>query len=376
MIYLDNAATSGIKPSGVINAVNTALTKYVANPGRGGHTRSMDTAYMIYSVRQKAMEFFGAESAENVVFTQNCTHSANCVIKGVLEKNDHIIISDLEHNAVMRPLFEMNKSGVKFSVAKTYVGDDKATVKSFEELITDKTKMIMCTHASNVFGCILPIEKIGELCKKHGLIFAVDGAQTAGVIDINMKKMNIDFLCIAPHKGLYAPMGTGMLIARKPLKNTVIQGGTGSNSFSMFQPAEMPDRIESGTVNVAGICGIGAGIDFVKRKGISNIYKSEFLLCKYLFDKLKKMPNIILYSDDYLPSKTVPVLSFNIKNMNSEDTAALLNKNGIAVRAGFHCAPTAHIKYGTDSIGTVRVSVGIGNSINDINKLINILKKV
>ncbi len=376
MIYLDNAATSGIKPSSVMNAVNMALKKYAANPGRGGHTRSMETAYMIYSVREKVSSMFGCDSAEQVCFTQNCTHSANYVIKGILENGDHVIISDLEHNAVMRPVFQMSQNGVKFSVAKTVLNDDNATANNFEKLITDKTKLIICTHASNVFGCILPIQKIGDICKKHNIIFAVDAAQTAGVLNIDMQKMNIDFLCIAPHKGLYAPMGTGILIARKKLKNTIIQGGTGSNSFQLLQPEEMPERIESGTVNVPGICGIGAGVDFVKSMGIDNIYKKEYGHCKFLFDILKTMKNVKLYTDDFTYSRFVPVLSFNIKNRDSEEVAAILNDNSIAVRAGFHCAPSAHIKYGTDKTGTVRVSPGIGNSTDEIKKFLNVIKKL
>ena len=282
MIYFDNAATTGKKPQNVIKATLTALSEYSANPGRSGHTLSVKTADAIYRIREKAANFFGATGAEKVVFTLNCTHAINCVIKGVLKKGDHVIVSTFEHNAVMRPL---KKIGNPYSEAKVSLFDDEETVEEFKRLIKPNTRMIICTGASNVFGKLLPIEKIGKLCAERGILFAVDAAQIAGVIPVNMQKMHIDFLCAAPHKGLYAPMGTGILIAEKYIENTVLEGGTGTNSAQLTQPEYLPERLESGTLNVPGILGIGAGIDFVNSIGLEKIYNYEMNLIRRLYDK-------------------------------------------------------------------------------------------
>ncbi|MBO5725444.1 MAG: aminotransferase class V-fold PLP-dependent enzyme [Clostridia bacterium] len=375
MIYLDNAATSGIKPSRVIGAVEYALKKYSANPGRSGHRLSMNAALAVYNAREKIKEMFGATQVENVAFTLNCTHALNCVIKGALSYGDHVIVSDLEHNAVMRPLEKLKNEGkITYTVAKSVENDDNATLENFKNCITTNTKLIICTHASNVFGCVMPIEKIGNLCKEYGLFFAVDAAQSAGVLEIDMQKMHIDYLCIAAHKGLFAPMGTGVLIAEKPLKHTVLEGGTGTDSFNLEQPTVMPEMLESGTINLPGICGISAGVDFIKTRGIRNIYLHEFNLCKYLFEQLSSCKNIQLYNKDFELFKKVPVLSFNVLGYDSNEISMRLNEYGIAVRSGFHCAPSAHIKYGTDKQGTVRVSPGILTKREDIDYLLKILK--
>ena len=376
MIYLDNAATSGIKPSGVVNAVTAAMKKYSANPGRSGHTASINTADMVYKTREKAADFFGSSAAENVAFTLNCTHALNCVIKGVLKRGDHVVVSDMEHNAVMRPLEKLKKDGIiTWDTAETSA-DDNVTAHNFEQLIKDNTRLLICTNASNVFGFVLPIAKIGELCRKKGILFCVDSAQSAGVLPIDMQKQNIDFLCVAPHKGLYAPMGTGILIAEKPLDNTLLEGGTGSESFNLSQPDTMPERLESGTVNVVGIAGISAGIDFVNSRGIKNIYNHEFCLARQLFEGLKKLPKAVLYNDEIRYMKNAPVISFNISGYGSDNVADILNKRGIAVRPGFHCAPSAHTKMGSADTGTVRVSPGLFNNDRQIAFLLNILKKL
>ncbi len=377
MIYLDNAATSGIKPSRVIGAVECALKKYSANPGRSGHRLSMNAALAVYAAREKIQKMFAATQVENVAFTLNCTHALNCVIKGVLANGDHVIVSDLEHNAVMRPLQKLKNEGViTYSVAKTVEGDDEATVQCFKDCINENTKLIICTHASNVFGCVLPIGQIGQLCKDSGILFAVDAAQSAGVLDIDMQKMHIDFLCIAAHKGLYAPMGTGVIIAEKALSNTVLEGGTGTDSFNLDHPLTMPEMLESGTVNVPGICGISAGVDFINAKGMRNIYLHEYDLCNYLFKRLSECKNVVLYNKDFNVFEKAPVVSFNVSGYDSNTVAQRLSSNGIAVRAGFHCAPSAHIKYGTDDIGTVRISPGIMTTRDDMEYLLKILKKI
>lgn len=373
MIYFDNAATTGHKPTQVINAVDNALKNLSANPGRSGHTLSQNAAFKVYETRDKTAEFFNCDGAEKVVFTQNCTASINYVLKGVLNSNDHIIVSDLEHNAVMRPLKSMN---ISYTIAEVSLEDDSQTVKNFLNAVNKNTKMIFCTAASNVFGKMLPLEKIGALCKKHGLLFGVDAAQGAGVFNIDMEKMNIDYLCVAPHKGFYAPMGLGVLIVKGPIKRTLIEGGTGTDSFSFLQPDTLPEMLESGTINLPAIVGLSAGIDFVNSRK-NNILEYENILVKKLYKGLSQNSDIVLYTD---PSNGgyVPVLSFNIKNIPSEKTAAYLNGRGFALRAGLHCAPVAHQKIGTIKTGTVRFSPSVFNTDKEVDLLlknVNFFKK-
>ena len=371
MIYFDNAATTGIKPKVVVEAVKNALEHYSANPGRSGHSASIKTAEAVYKTREKLSEFFGSDGPETVVFTQNCTHSANCVIKGILKKGDHCIISSLEHNAVVRPLV---KTGISYSVADVSLEDDDITVENFRSLIKPNTRLIFCMGASNVWGKILPIEKIGKLCREKGILFAVDAAQTAGVIPIDMKKQNIDFLCMAPHKGLYAPMGIGVLIARKNLPQTIIEGGTGTNSLELFQPPRLPERLESGTLNVPAVLGVLAGLDYVSKIGIRRLYESELSLIVKLYRELKMMPQIVLYTPLPAPNSYAPLLSFNLKDSDSSKVANLLSQNNIAVRGGLHCSPFAHRQMGTQNMGAVRVSVASFNNGAEIDGFISVLR--
>ena len=367
MIYFDNAATTGKKPAEVINAVVTALKGYSANPGRGGYKYSAKTADAVFRVREKTAEFFGAEGPEKVVFTLNCTHSINAVLKGVLKKGDHIVVSSLEHNAVMRPL---KKAGTSYTVAEVSLTDDETTVENFKRAIRPNTKMIFCTGGSNVLGRLLPIERIGELCKEKKLLFGVDAAQIAGVIPIDMKKMNIDYLCVAAHKGLYAPMGLGILICRKSIPETIIEGGTGTNSLDLTQPSELPERLESGTVNVPAIIGLGAGLDFIEKRGIKRLYSEEMKLIKAIYNGLAKNRNIELYTPLPEPWSYAPLLSFNFKGIESNAVARLLDQNNIAVRAGYHCAPSAHKQIGTLENGAVRVSVSAFNTFAEADTFI------
>lgn len=376
MIYFDNAATTGKKPLGVIKAVTNAFYELSANPGRGGHKASLKTAEAVFNVRKKAATLFGAKGEESVIFTPSCTAAINYVLKGILKSNDGLVISSLEHNSVTRPAETLKKAGVDVTVAEVIFGDKEATVRSFERAIKPNTKAVLCTHASNVTGEIMPIEQIGELCRKKGIIFVVDAAQTAGVLPIDVGKMNIDFLCIAPHKGLYAPMGTGILIACKNIEHPLIEGGTGVNSALSFQPDEYPERLESGTLNIPGIVGIGAGIDFITNKGIENIYKTELELAKYIYSGLKKIPGCILYTPMPEYGGFVPVISFNIRGISASDTADLLDKANIAVRGGLHCAPYAHKRLGTIESGTVRISPAIFNTKKEADFLISALNSI
>lgn len=370
MIYFDNAATTGHKPSQVIRAVNNALEFLSANPGRSGHNASQKTAIAVYRTRKEIADYFNSEGAENVIFTTNCTHSINFVLKGVLRSGDHIIVSDMEHNAVMRPLVAMKAN---YSIAQVSLSDDEETLNNFKKKIKPNTKMILCTAASNVIGKQLPLKLIGKLCKEKNILFAVDAAQGGGVIPINMKEMNIDYLCIAPHKGFYSPMGLGVLIARKQIEHTVIEGGTGTDSLNFNQPMIMPEMLESGTINVPAIIGMYHGLQFVKQRG-NCIFKNEMQLIYKLFDEFADSPNIIFYTNPHI-STYVPVLSFNIKGVASDETAAFLSDNNFALRAGLHCAPTAHKKIGTLEIGTVRFSPSVFNNEYEVKSLINAIKK-
>ena len=374
MIYLDNAATTYPKPQSVIKAVDDAIKKS-ANPGRSGHTLSQSTAISVYEVREKLKDMFSAPAVENVVFTLNCTHAINYVLKGLIKSGDRIVTSSFEHNAVMRPLEKLKKQGVHVDIAEAYPDDKEATVRSFSRLINTNTKLVICTAASNVIGLKMPIKEIGMMCKQFGISFCVDAAQLAGVCDINMKECNIDYLCIAAHKGLYAPMGTGVLITKDNRLDTIIEGGTGTASIMLDQPNDLPEMLESGTINVPGIIGLGAGIDFVKSKGFDKIYNHEMGLVKRLYKQLKSTPGVKLYTpepdDNY-----APVLSFNINGLNSVDSASKLNSLGFATRAGLHCAPFAHKRIGTIESGTVRICPSVFTSGQDIDKFAAAVRQI
>ncbi len=375
MLYLDNSATSGQKPAVVKNAVLTALENFSANPGRSGHTLSVKTAERIYSCREKIADFFKYSHPENVIFTLNCTHSINTVLKGVLKKGDHVITSDLEHNAVIRPLESLKRNGIiEYDVAHVSFTDDNETVENFRRKIKRETTLIICTHASNVTGFILPIKRLGALCKEHNILFAVDAAQSAGIIDINIAEFGIDYLCVAPHKGLYAPMGVGVLVADKRIDNVLIEGGTGSASALSEQPSFLPDRLESGTLNVPAVFGLSAGIDFVNKKGISTIYSHELSLIQRAYMGINKISNAVLYTPFPQKGRFAPVLSFNLKNVQSNRVAEVLNEYGIAVRGGLHCAPLAHRMLDSLNFGTVRISTGVFNNNKNIDYLLNVLK--
>lgn len=376
MVYLDNAATSGKKPPEVIEAVASSLRYLNANPGRGGNDMAIKAALAVYSVRKKAKEMFNAKSESNVCFTANCTTAINMILYGVLNHKDHIIVSSFEHNAVSRPLNYLKEyRGIEYDVAKVDMLHKEKTIENFKRLIKKNTKMIFCTHASNVTGYVLPIKEIGELCRERELLFGVDAAQSAGVIEIDMNKMNIDYLAIAPHKGLFAPMGTGILIADKPINNILISGGTGTNSLELIQPEELPERIESGTVNLPGIIGIGKGIDFTLSKGISKIHKYEIDLLRSAYFGIEKAGGE-LYTPPPTTEDYTAVLSFNIPNMTSGNVAKYLNKNGFAVRSGFQCSAFAHKHLKTTRSGTVRISPGIYNNKKEIEHLIFLLKNI
>ncbi|MCH5315833.1 MAG: aminotransferase class V-fold PLP-dependent enzyme [Eubacterium sp.] len=376
MIYLDNSATTYPKPQSVVAAVCNALRRYSFNSGRGGYAQSVNTAEMIFSSRQSIAELVNAEP-QNIVFTQNCTLALNMAIKGLAREGDHIIISSLEHNAVYRPVYALSKrKGISYTVVP-YDYDEDKLLSNFENSIQENTSFIVCTGASNVFGCAMPISKIGALAKKHGIRFVVDGAQIVGVTDIDIVRDNIDILCAAGHKGLYGPLATGfMALNDSVLPQTIIEGGTGSLSMEPDQPDFLPDRFEAGTLNNSGIIGLASGVTFVKKKGIESIYSHEMKIIKYIYSALSADSNAVLYTPSPDGFNSAPILSFNYKDYSSEETASLLGNGNIAVRGGFHCAPLAHMSFGTDERGTVRVSPSVFTSFKDCENFINYLKKL
>lgn len=374
MVYLDNAATTYPKPITVINQMTRAMINYGANPGRSSHKMSIETAEAVYNARQKCADFFHAD-VENTCFMLNCTQALNTAIKGIVTKNSHIITTDLEHNAVIRPIHACSKeNGITYSIAKTSFNDDE-TLHNIAKLINRNTKAIVCTVASNVTGQITPYRKIGELCRKKNICFVVDAAQGSGVLPIYLDD-NINIICAAGHKGLYGPMGTGLMITDGmfPLK-TLIEGGTGSESKNIEQPTFLPDRFESGTINTSGAIALGAGIDFVKEKTIAGIYNHEQNLCRLFFNNAKSNPNIILYEDSF-NEKAVPLVSFNVKSLQAEETAARLSSEGFYLRGGFHCAFLAHKKIGTLEIGTVRFAPSVFTTKNEVLQFIKTLNKI
>lgn len=362
MIYFDNAATTFPKPACVVQGVQQALMYYGANPGRSGHDLSMQTAHQIYRCRESAAALFGCQP-EQVVFTKNCTESINAAIKGLVRPGDHVIISDLEHNAVYRVVDALCRQGIiDYDIAQV-VDCDEQTVWNFEHFIRPNTRLIACTQGSNVFGYCVPVGKIGAMAHSRGVLMLVDAAQTAGLLDLDLKKLPIDYLCLPGHKGLYGPAGTGLLIVNCNLfPDPFCEGGTGSFSMEAEMPDFLPDRLESGTVNTSGIIGLGKGIDFVRSKTPGRLYRAEMQLCRRLYRNLCAIPGVRLYSDEPQLGKNLPLIALNLQGLSSEQTAERLNKYGIAVRAGFHCAALAHRKMGTHRDGTVRVSLGAFNT--------------
>ena len=374
MVYLDNAATTYPKPPSVISKSSFAMINYGANPGRSGHILSMKTGEAVFAARQRCAEFFGSE-VENVCFVLNCTQAINTVLKGFLTHNVHVIVSDIEHNAVMRPLNSLVKTiGISYSIAETD-DDDDITVRNFEKLINQKTRLIICTAASNVTGKILPYKKIGDLCKKRGICFTLDAAQGGGILPITLSD-NINFICAAGHKGLYGPMGTGLLVTdgRYKLK-TLIEGGTGSASMDINQPEFLPDRFESGTINTSGAIALGAGVTFVADKGIETVYEHEWSLCKFAFDNLDKNPKVLLYQKEYT-KKSVPLFCFNLSGLSSDEASKNLSDNGFFLRGGFHCAPAAHKKMGTLEKGAVRFAPSVFTTKSEVASFIRAVYKI
>lgn len=374
MIYLDSAATTYPKPQNVYASVSDALRRYSFNSGRGGYRQSVDAAEKIFDVRIKLAEMFNC-SEQNIAFTNNCTTAINTAVRGLAKKGSHILISSLEHNAVWRTVCCLREDGISDFDIVEYSSDTEKFLNNIKEKEKSNTSMVVMLHVSNVFGVVTPIKAIGDYCRQKGWYYIVDAAQSAGVLPIDMKDCGISALCAPGHKGLYGIMGSGFLaLSDSILPAPLTCGGTGSNSADWRQPDDLPDRLEAGTLNNPGIISIGAGVDFINRKGIDTIYHHEMRLIEFMYKELEKTEGISLYAP--FEQIKAPVLSFNVRDYHSEEAASRLAERQIAVRAGLHCAPLAHNSFKTSNRGTVRVSPCAFTTFHDCEYFLNSVKNM
>lgn len=372
MIYLDNSATTHFKPHAVTRAIALGTTTYSFNPNRGGYPKAINLSMKILSCRENISDFFNNEDCSGVVFTSGCTMAENMAIYGTLKQGGHVVTTVFEHNSVLRTLEKYKKLGIiDYSVVsnKSFA---PVTALDIQKAIKPNTYLVICNQTSNVTGTTMDIRSIGKLCKKNKLLFMVDGAQSAGHIKIDMQADNINLLCLAGHKGLYGPSGLGALIVRDTTLIPLLTGGTGTYSVSLNQPNDLPEGLESGTINVPGILGLDAAVKYV-RHNFNHINRKTCILTKYLIDNLKEMNNVTLYSDN--PHSGV--VSFNITGKTSTEVCNILaEKYDIYCRCGLHCAPLIHKHLGTLESGTVRASINHKNSLNQIKKLLSAITDI
>ena len=372
MNYLDNAASSSPKPLEVVRAVTNALTGTCANPGRSGHKAAVNAAREVLSARESLQRFFHAPDPFCFTFGQNCTDALNTAIMGVLKKGDHCIMTAYEHNSVLRTVHACR---LRHGVSYTVVAPDhrgRITCDAIANAMTDATKLVICNHISNVLGIRQPIEDIAALCRERGVLFLADAAQSAGHTKIDLS-LPIDMMALPGHKGLLGPQGTGALYVRPDLKLEPFHfGGTGSESFSLVQPEILPDRLESGTLNVPGIAGLNAGIGYVEEHFYS-INVHEMRLTSMLNEGLRRIKGVTVYSPVQPESNLV---LFNLP-MDSTETADLLDaRYDIACRGGYHCAPLVHQFLGTEKTGAVRLSIGHSNTESEILFALDAIKEL
>ncbi len=374
MIYFDNAATSRFKPSVTLDAVMEELASS-SNPGRGGHNDSIKSGEKVFEVRKKIKEFFNADDRYEVVFTKNCTEALNLALIGYLSSFSgkvHVITSQLEHNSILRVLFELERRG-KVSISFVeYTHNYDISIPAIEKLVRRNTVLVALSHMSNVIGNRIDVKAISNHLVKRRIPLLIDGAQSIGHVAMDLKESPITMLASAGHKGLYGVQGTGFLIFNresvKPLP--IIYGGTGTDSQSLFQPEGIPERYESGTVNTAGIVGLGKSVSWVK-DNFDAINNKIYKISTYIYNTLYELESIELYTP--YPS---PVISFNISGLDSVEVANYLNDKDIAVRAGLHCAPLAHKMLGTFESGAVRISVGYSNTLEEAQYLVDAIKDI
>lgn len=372
-IYFDSGATTLQKPLTVAHAMTRAL-KTMASPGRGGHKPAMVAAELAYRCRETASELFDMRKPENVVFTFNATHALNIAIQSLVRAGDTVLVSGYEHNAVTRPLKAL---GCNIKIARGRLFDQAAILTDFERLMTSEVSCVICIHASNVFGFVLPIYEIAELCQKRHIPLIVDASQSAGVLPIRMNELKgCAFVAMAGHKGLYGPQGTGLLLCGEEYKaKAILQGGTGSNSALQEMPNFLPDRLEAGTHNIPGIAGLLEGLCYVKLRSEDTILKGEQALVTQAAEGLSALPRVTVYRARNANVQT-GVLSFAVNGMDCERVGEILGEQEIAVRAGLHCAPFAHETVGTLESGTVRVSFSDFNTAREVRQFLAVMEQI
>lgn len=370
MIYLDSAATTFHKPQSVRAAVLRAM-QTMSSPGRGGYSSARAAEELLFRTRSLAADMFGVPSPEQVAFTVSATHGLNIAIKSLVPQGGRAIISGYEHNAVTRPLRALEAETV---VAAAPLFDDGTCVKAFERALRRGADAVVCTAASNVFGWRLPLEEIAALCRRAGVPLIVDAAQSAGVLPLNMTALGAAFVAMPGHKGLYGPQGTGLLLCGAET-TPLMEGGTGSASLQQEMPDFLPDRLEAGTHNVPGIAGLEAGLRFVRGKTPERILRYEQRLIRRAAEGLRRIDGVALYAAED-PEAQLGVLSFTVDGREPEDVAEALAQRGVAVRAGYHCAPLAHRSAGTLERGTVRVSVSAFEHESDVDGFLRVLRGI
>nr|WP_319216381.1 aminotransferase class V-fold PLP-dependent enzyme [uncultured Trichococcus sp.] len=379
LYYFDNSATTLKKPAAVAEAVYHAIADaQLGNPARGSHAASLNALRLTETLRQKTAALFRVPETANVAFTANATASLNLVLKGLLTPADHIITTVTEHNAVLRPLYQLEELGASLS----FVGVDEfgtLLYPDFERLLRSDTRAVVVNHASNVTGNAVDLEWIGSFCREHNLIFIVDASQSAGILAIDMVKQHIDVLCFTGHKGLYGPQGTGgICLGEKTLAfMPVFTGGSGFHSFDKRYPTAMPILFEAGTQNVHGLAGLSAGVDYIQQKGLAEISRHLQELTFRFHEQIKNIPGIILYGSFAENVERAPVVSLNLEGWSSGDLSdALFMDYAIAVRPGAHCAPLIHQAFGTEKNGMVRFSFSSFNTVEEIDYAAKALKNL
>ena len=375
MIYMDNAATTMQKPQQVIDAVAAAMCS-MGNAGRGAHAASLGAARTIYDAREKLACFFHAENPKQIAFTMNSTESLNIALKGVLNPGDHVITTMLEHNSVLRPLYELQEKGTELTILKS---NPQGTLdyEDFEKAIKENTKAIVCTHGSNLTGNLVDVKRVGEIAKKHGVLFIVDASQTAGVFPIDVQEMGIDILCFTGHKGLLGPQGTGGIYVREGLTvRPLLCGGSGVQTYNKKHPSEMPTALEAGTLNGHGIAGLDAAVDYLMETGIDTIREREQDLMWRFYEGVKDIPGVKVYGD-FSTRERCAIVTLNIGDYDSSEVSdELLMTYGISTRAGGHCAPLMHEALGTVEQGAVRFSFSHYNTDEELNTAIQAVKEM
>ena len=374
MIYFDNAATTFPKPAAVKNAVLDCIDNWCGNPGRGAHALSLRAAQQIYTCRERLAAFFGAPDPLRIIFTGGATAALNVALKGVLRKGDHVLYSELEHNAVWRPLQTLAREKEIIPEKFPVIGLTKEEIlQKVARRVRKNTRAVICTHTSNICSLALPIPEIGAFCRQNGLYFIVDAAQSAGHLPINMEAMCIDALAAPAHKGLYGIPGCGVLaLGERLLPRPLIEGGSGVNSLSPVMPSELPERLEAGTLPIPAIAGLIGGLDFVEGVGLPRLLEHEKTLFLAARERIEALPQYRIMAKESVGA----VLLFQHKQASAVTVARILAEQGIAVRAGLHCAPLAHKALGTGSVGGVRISFSYHNNIAELDTLAAVLKEI